>query len=439
MKISQNKNSTPEKDDPKVLVEALRRHPRDRRADFVASLDPRLAGEVLWQADRVSRADVIFRMDNRALATIAEAVPPDWAARFISLLPPKGRKRVLAEISAEKASPIKTLLSYKPDSAGARMSPEVVTFEKDLNVKQTIEKIRETMSLKKVFHCYVVDSKGKLVGVVPLRKLLMAEGETKLEEIMIADVVSVPVEMDQEEVARVATQNMIFALPVVEKSGVLAGVITLDRVLRVIQEEATEDIYKMAGTDKKEITSQSVFTVARIRAPWLFASWMGGLAAALIIGFFEEAIARVAALAAFLPIVLGMGGNIGTQSSTVVVRGLAMGYINVKAVSRTVLREMGIGVLLGVAYGILLGLFAMFRFRGHIPPYGLDLGFTVGLAIFCSMAIAATMGAFVPLLLKKINVDPAIATGPFVTTSIDILGIIAYFVVAIFFLSEHLA
>lgn len=423
---------------PEALAESLRRLPRDEKADLIASLDPRIAGEVLWQADRVSRADVLFRIDNRALAAIAEAVPPDWAARFIRILPPKGIKRVLAQISPGKASPIKTLLSYKSDTAGARMSPEVITFEEDLTVGQTIQKIRETMSLQRVFHCYVVDRKGKLMGVVPLRKLLMAEAETGIKELMRSGVISVPTDMDQEEVARVATKNMIFALPVVDKNGVLVGVITLDKVLRVIQEEATEDIYKMAGTDKKEITSQSVFTVARIRAPWLFASWMGGLAAALIIGAFEDSIAKVAALAAFLPIVLGMGGNIGTQSSTVVVRGLAMGYIDVKAIGRTVFKEMGIGVLLGVTYGILLGFFAMFRFRGHTPPYGLDLGFTVGLAIFCSMFLAATMGAFVPLFLKKLKIDPAIATGPFVTTSIDILGILAYFVVANYFLAEHM-
>jgi len=205
--------------------------------------------------------------------------------------------------------------------------------------------------------------------------------------------------------------------------------------LRVIQDEATEDIYKMAGTDQKEITSQSIFSIARIRAPWLFASWLGGLAASLIIGVFEHSIARVAALAAFLPIVLGMGGNIGTQSATVVVRGLAMGYIDVKALGRTVFKEMRIGLILGVTYGLLLGIFASVL---HYRAYGLNLGLTVGSAILCSMFLAATMGTFVPMVLKRSGVDPAIATGPFVTTSIDVIGIVAYFAVAHLFLGPHL-
>jgi len=266
----------------------------------------------------------------------------------------------------------------------------------------------------------------------------MADPQTRLKDLMLTSIITVPVDMDQEEVARVATRNMIFALPVVDGKGVLKGVITLDKVLRVIQDEATEDIYKMAGTDKKEIISHSIFRIARIRAPWLFASWLGGLAAAVIIGIFEDSIAKVAALAAFLPIVLGMGGNIGTQSATVVVRGLAMGYIDVKEIGKTVFKEMLIGFMLGVTYGLLLGVFAWFRFRGHIPPYGWDLGLTVGLAIFCSMSLAATMGSLIPMILSRLKIDPAIATGPFVTTSIDILGIIAYFLVATFLLSEHM-
>lgn len=423
---------------PEELAEALSRLPREEKATLILSLSPREAGEVLWRTDRASRAFVLYRLDNAAVAEIMSAIPADWASHCLRQIPKKRRREILSLFPAEKEERIKEHLSYKPDTAGARMNPRVTPFDRNLTVAETVGIIRTTMALKTVFHCYVVDDKGKLLGVVPLRKLLMADPDTPLKELMLPDIVSVPTDMDQEEVARVATRNMIFALPVIDKKGLLKGVITLDRVLRVIQDEATEDIYKMAGTDKEEITSQSVFRIARIRAPWLFASWLGGLAAAVIIGMFEDSIARVAALAAFLPIVLGMGGNIGTQSATVVVRGLAMGYIDVRAIGRTVVKEMLIGFLLGVTYGLLLGIFAWLRFRGHVPPYGWDLGLTVGLAIFCSMALAATMGSLIPMVLNRMKIDPAIATGPFVTTSIDILGIIAYFMVATFLLSEHM-
>ncbi|MDP8214976.1 MAG: magnesium transporter [Candidatus Euphemobacter frigidus] len=438
-----DRSTTVKNQSPQALAESLHNLPREKKLDLILSFPPVVAGEVLWRTDRASRADILFRIDNRKLAPIITEMPVDWAAHCLRLLPKARIKRVLSSLSPEKAESLKKQLAYKPDTAGARMNPDVTTFPADLTVAQAIRKIRETMSLRRVFHCYAVDEEGKLLGVVPLRRLLMAEPETRLKNLMLPHTISVPVDMDQEEVARVATKNMIFALPVVDKKGRLMGVITLDKVLRMIHEEATEDIYKMAGTNKKEITSQSLFRIARIRAPWLFASFLGGLGAAMIIGIFEHAIAKVAALAMFLPIVLGMGGNIGVQSSTVVVRGLAMGYIDVRAIGRTVIKEMVIGLLLGIAYGIILGFFAMFRFLGSEPPlgglgFGLSLGLTVGIAIFCSMFIAGTTGAFIPMVLKKINIDPAIATGPFVTTSIDILGIVTYFIVATIFLAEHL-
>lgn len=430
-------------DSPQALAESLRELSREKKLALILSLPFTVAGEVLWRTDRASRADIIFRIDHQTLDLIIAEMPVDWAAHCLRLLPKPGIKRVLATLQPDKAAGLKKQLSYKPETAGARMDPDVTPFDQNLTVAETANKIREAMSLRKVFHCYVVDEKGRLLGVVPLRKLLMSEPDIRLKELILPFIISVSVDMDQEEVARIATKNMIFALPVVNKKGVLMGVITLDKVLRVIQEEATEDIFKMAGTDKKEITSQSLFKIARIRAPWLFASFLGGLGAAMIIGIYEDAIAKVAALAMFLPIVLGMGGNIGVQSATVVVRGLAMGYIDVKAIGRTVIKEMCIGLMLGVTYGIILGLFAMIRFLGADPPlggltFGISLGFTVGIAIFCSMFIAGTTGAFIPMILKKMNIDPAIATGPFVTTSIDILGVITYFLVATFFLAKHL-
>ena len=423
------------------LADRLKILPAEERKHFLLSRSPAEAAEILWRSNRVIRSDIVHHLDNRDLAAILTAGAVDWAADELRLLPPAGRARVLARMEAAAAARIKKLLSYPPDTAGARMSPEVVPFNQNLTVAQAVEIIRRSPT--PVFHCYVVDKEGKLLGVVPMRKLVVAPPETVLSDLMTIGIVSVSADMDQEEVVRIATRRAFYALPVVDREGVLVGTITLDKVLQVIQDEDTEDIFKMAGTDKEEITSASLFHIAWIRAPWLFASFLGGLGAALIIGVFEQSIARVAALAMFLPIVLGMGGNIGVQSATVVVRGLAMGYIDVRAISRTVLKEMGIGFILGITYGLILGLFAMFRFMGSDPPlggmaFGISFGFTVGIAIICSMFIAGTTGAFIPMVLKKINIDPAIATGPFVTTSIDILGIIVYFLVAQLFLADFL-
>lgn len=413
----------------------------EEQRQFLLSHPPAEAARILWRTNQVTRSELVRRLDNRDLVAILTAEPPDWAADELRLLPPAGQDRVLARMEPPAAARIKKLLSYPPDTAGSRMSPEVVPFNQDLTTAEAVDIIRR--SSIPVFHCYVVDKEGKLLGVVPMRKLVVAPPETVLRDLMTVGIISIPAEMDQEEVVRIATRRVFYALPVVDGEGILVGTITLDRVLQVIQDEDTEDIFKMAGTNKKEITSPTLFHIARIRAPWLFASFLGGLGAAMIIGVFEQSIARIAALAMFLPIVLGMGGNIGVQSATVVVRGLAMGYIDVRAIGRTVFKEMGIGFMLGITYGIILGLFAMFRFMGSEPPlggmaFGLSFGFTVGIAIICSMFIAATTGAFIPMILKKSKIDPAIATGPFVTTSIDILGIIVYFLVAQLFLADFL-
>ncbi len=422
----------PETSSLQDLADRLQHLPGAEKKKFILSRPPAEAASILWRTNRVTRSDIVHHLDNRDLAAILSAGPVDWASDELRLLPPAGRERVLARMEPAPAGRIRKLLSYPPETAGARMSPEVVPFNQDLTVAQAGEIIRRSPT--PVFHCYVVDQEGKLQGVVPMRKLLTADLATPLKELMTTAIISVPVTMDQEEVARLAARRIMYALPVVDGKGVLVGSITLDKVMRVLQEEASEDIYKMAGTAREETTARSVFTIAWIRAPWLLACWAGGLVAALIIGVFEEEIAKVAALAAFLPVILDMGGNIGSQSGTVVVRGLALGEVDFRELGKTVWKEVRVGLLLGLAYGLFLGIFALFRF----PGFGFFLSITVGIAIFASMLIAATMGAVIPFIFTKINLDPAVATGPLVTTIIDILGIVVYFGIAKIILSRFL-
>jgi len=201
---------------------------------FILSLPPDEAARILWRANRVTRSEIVRHLDNRALAAILSAGPVDWAADELRLLPPAGRARVLSRMEAAAAGRVKKLLSYPPETAGARMSPEVVPFNQDLSVAQAVEVIRR--SPIPVFHCYVVDKKGKLKGVVPMRKLLTADSARPLKELMTTTILSVPVTMDQEEVARLASRRIMYALPVVDEKGVLVGSITLDKVMRVLQE-----------------------------------------------------------------------------------------------------------------------------------------------------------------------------------------------------------
>ena len=214
---------------------------------------------------------------------------------------------------------------------------------------------------------------------------------------------------------------------VVDRDGILLGRITVDDVVDVIREEATEDFLKMAGAGKdREILLKSSWENAKVRLPWLFASWMGGIIAASVIGSHEYMLESIVALAAFIPIIIGMGGNIGTQSSTIIVRGMATGRIEVGSEFNVLFKEIKVGILLGILYGVLLGIFAKFKFTETDPM----LGVVVGLSICCSMLLAVTVGSITPLILRKLDIDPAIATSPFVTTSIDILGVLLYFIIA---------
>jgi magnesium transporter len=229
----------------------------------------------------------------------------------------------------------------------------------------------------------------------------------------------------------IVSQYNFLAVPVVDAEDKLLGIITVDDVVDIIREEATEDFLQMVGAGKdREILLKSSWDNARMRFPWLFASWVGGILAAFIIGAFDNILQSTIVLAAFIPVIIGMGGNIGTQSSTIIVRGLATGRVGLENSVKILLKEIRVGLILGILYGILLGLFAIFRFLDVSPM----LGLVVGLSICASMIIAATIGSLVPLILNRFDIDPAVATGPFVTTAIDILGVALYFWIAGFFL-----
>ncbi len=266
--------------------------------------------------------------------------------------------------------------------------------------------------------------------MVSLRELLTHPPHRQLKNIMNPNVISVTTDTDQGEVAHVVSQYNFLAVPVVDSSYRLVGIVTVDDIIDVIREEATEDFLQMAGAGKdREILLKSTKDNVILRAPWLFASWIGGIMAMFIIGAFEEELQKVLALASFIPIVMGMGGNIATQSSTIIVRGIATGRVNINDFFRFIWKEMRVGMILGVLYGVFLGAVA---YLGFAEPA--MLGVVVGVSIFFCMAMSATVGTIIPLVLKRFDIDAAIATGPFVTTSIDILGVVMYFYIAKIFL-----
>jgi magnesium transporter len=359
------------------------------------------------------------------IVEILESMPTDDVADLIGRLPDEMSDTILEKMKKEGSEEVEGLLRYDDDTAGGIMIPDFIALKEETTAKEAIESLqKEHQDVEMAFYLYVVDEYGKLTGVSSLRQLVVVPPEKMLKDFMTTDVFSVQTDMDQEEVAKIVARYDILAVPVVDETNRLVGIVTVDDVIDIFRQEATEDILKMAGVGEEFVETKSILKSTRIRLPWLFASCIGGMIAFFIISHFEESLSRYAYLAAFIPVIMGMGGNIGTQSSTIVVRGLATGRINIRDIWFVVLKELTVGCILGLVYGFLIAVIAQIRYST------MAFAISVGLAVISSMAVAALVGSLVPMAFARINIDPAVATGPFVTTAIDVISVSFYFFIA---------
>ena len=315
------------------------------------------------------------------LAEIFETMPSDDVAELIDLMPEDLSNDVLKKMRREGSEEVADLLSFADGTAGRIMTPDFIALDEDTTAKEAIASLQKEYSdVEMPFYLYVVDDYGKLVGVSSLRQLVVVPPDTPLKELMTRDVFAARTDMDQEEVAKLVARYDILAVPVVDDGNRLVGIVTVDDVIDIFRIEATEDILKMAGVGEEYVETKSVLKSTRIRLPWLFASCIGGIVAFAVINRFEGALSQFAYLAAFIPVIMGMGGNIGTQSSTIVVRGLATGRLNVRDLGPVVAKELVIGIILGVVYGVIIAAVAQFRYSM------LMLATSVGLALVSSMS-----------------------------------------------------
>ena len=422
----------------------LKTHPADLSVVFRYFMDEEQIQVFSIMEENEHTAEFLVELDDTLLANLLENESPERIAHVIQqasandqsyilgTLEDEQAQSVIELLKAEEQEEIEKLMGYPEDSAGAMMTTDVFTLYQDTSCKDALKSLQDQTEAEMVFYLYITDDDDRLVGVASLRALATTRSDTLLKDIMVKRVHSVRPETDQEDVAQIVAQYNYLAVPVLDADDHLIGIVTVDDVVDVIREEATEDFLQMAGAGKdREILLKSSWENARARLPWLFASWIGGIVAATIIGAFEHMLQSIIALAAFIPVIIGMGGNIGTQSSTIIVRGMATGRIEIGSEMKVLFKEIRVGLILGGLYGLMLGLFAKFRFIDVDPM----LGVVVGLSIGCSMLMAVAVGTFIPMFLRKVDIDPAIATGPFVTTSIDILGVLFYFVIAGYFLS----
>ena len=383
--------------------------------------------EFLIELDDTLIANLLNIEKPERIVDLLENAPTNDQSYILGLLEDSQSQSVIDLLKREEQEEIEEMMGYPEDSAGAMMTTDIFTLFENTKCSQALIELQDQEDAEMVFYLYVTNEYDSLVGVASLRALATTPPDTLLKDIMVKRVHTVRPETDQEDVAQIVAQYNYLAVPVIDSDNHLLGIVTVDDVVDVIREEATEDFLQMAGAGKdREILLKSSWENAKARLPWLFASWIGGIIAASIIGKFEYMLESIIALAAFIPVIIGMGGNIGTQSSTIIVRGMATGRIELGNEVKIVLKELRVGLILGGLYGLMLGLFAKFRFLESDPL----LGVVVGLSICCSMVLAAAVGTFTPLALRKIDIDPAIATGPFVTTSIDILGVLLYFFIA---------
>ena len=396
--------------------------------DMISDIEQK--GMLFSELDEDTLMEFVEGMDLDDIVEILDHMPTDDVADLIGRLPEDKSASILEKMKKEGSEEVEDLLRYGDDTAGGIMVPDFIALREDTTAREAIESLqKEYMDVEMPFYLYVVDEYGKLVGVSSLRQLVVVQPDTPLKDFMTTDVIAVKTDVDQEEVAKIVARYDILAVPVVDEYGKLIGIVTVDDIIDIIREEATEDILKMAGAGEEFVETQSVVRSTRIRLPWLFASCVGGIIAFIIIGRFEESLSKFIYLAAFIPVIMGMGGNIGTQSSTIVVRGLATGRLNIRDIWSVVFKELAIGLILGVIYGALIGIVAQVRYDTE------TLAISVGAALICSMSIAALIGSLVPMLFARINIDPAVATGPLVTTAIDIISVFFYFTIATTLLS----
>ena len=395
---------------------------REERNRFFSIISPEKAALVLPEMDSVLRKELFKEIEETTISRILEKMSSHDATDILEELPEKWTQQLLDLMKREKAEDVDELLGYKENTAGRIMTPEFFSLNSEMRVTEAIEKLRKT-NIHDIPYVYVTDD-GYLVGVLSLKTLIAAAPNTKLSKIANKDIVRVTVEVDQEDVANLVRKYDLRAIPVVDKTNKLVGMVVVDDILDIVAEEASEDIYHMAGIREDGLLHRSIPAAVHLRFPSLIICLIGGMIAAGIVGVFEETLAAIIVLAAFMPVIMGMGGNIGTQSSTIVTRGLATGSIDIKNTWRLLWRELRIGLSIGVICGVTVGVIA------QIWKGALHIGVAVGASMAATITVAALLGAFFPILFQRIGVDPAIASGPAITTIKDITGLLIYFGIA---------
>lgn len=408
----------------------FREQSKDDRIKIYTYLSPLEMSDIMEYIELEETEKLITEMDPRFATMVLEEMAVDDAVDILKELSIDEVASFLAVMDPKAADEIKALLHYEEKTAGSIMTTEFVAVYTHQTVRETLQRMKQlALSAETIYYIYVLDENKRLVGVLSLRDLIVADESDMIKNVMSEGVVSVSVGRNQEEIAQMMMDYNFLALPVVDFQNHLLGIITVDDILDVIDEEATEDYSKFAALSDYNVRDVSPIQAAKKRLPWLIILLFLGMVTASLIGSFEKTLEKVPIVAIFIPLIAGMAGNAGTQSLAVAVRGIAVGTYGNENRWKLILREVSTGILVGSACGVVVT-FLIYFWKGNF-----FLGVLVGIAILATLTVATLSGTIIPLIMEKFNIDPAVASGPFITTLNDITSVLIYFGMATIFIS----
>ncbi|RHW34859.1 magnesium transporter [Neobacillus notoginsengisoli] len=405
--------------------------PIKHKTRFLLFLNAHLLADLLEELDTDQQLEVLNKLGVEKTGKVLDLMDNDDLASLLEELSPERITSLLSGMKKEESKIVQDIMNYPPETAGRLMTNRFVWIRNYYTVRDAVGKLRSFADFAETInYLYVIDEKRRLVGVVSYRDLLIADADEIIKNIMFERVIAVSDMMDQEEVARMIERYDFMAIPVVNEDNVLMGIVTVDDIIDVFIQEANEDIEKLSAAGKSIDFDTRAFTAAYRRLPWLILLLFIGLVSGKIISSYSETLEKVVALAFFMPMIAGMTGNTGTQSLAVVVRGLISTDIDKKVIFRLVSRELGVGLIIGLTCALLISVIA-FIWQGD-----LILGIVVGSSLFLTLIIGTLAGTVIPLVLYHFNIDPAVASGPLITTLNDIFSLITYFGIATLFLNQ---
>ena len=409
------------------LFEALDEHEKKK---LFRELDIDTASEVIAELSEFSQDQILADLPHQRLGEIVDELESDDAADLLASVPDEVAEEVLASIDVEDSREVRRLLAYDEETAGGIMQAELLAVAQEATIADAINHVREYgKELEGLANIFVTNSDQQVLGQVSLRRLILSEPADTLSQVMDTSVRTIPVAMDQEDVAKMFQKYDLLSAPVIESDGSLVGRITIDDIIDIIEEEISEDVLRMAGTHEDELVyGDQIWKISRFRLPWLLTTLVGGLLTGYLLWLFKVALADAIVLVTFVPVIMALGGSVAIQSTTITVRGLATGAIDLQRIGRTVYKETRVGLLMALACGLTLGIAAEIWHRNPA------LGLTVGISMPGVIMVASLMGTLIPVAFQRLGIDPAVSSGPFVTIANDISGIIIYLSISSAFL-----